>query len=475
MFLFSVSAMLIPLSARSQEDASSVRTYWLNLASKAWEFYAPGQALNTQTGLYAASLDWPYFTEWDVGTQLQALLDARALGLLPDDGQWGFDNRIVKLLDFLKIRELTNNNVPYLLYDSRSGKHYQDTPTFSIDEGNLYLALYKLSTVKPNLAQDINYIIKIRNNNTDIIPDPKTWLNSTDLYCYYIAHAFKTLQFEGWNDVPSSILGTIVSQPNITTYGIRLPSAHICSEPLIETIFEVNPQDSRFYWLASQIYQAHEARYKSTGHFTAFSEGNTGFGNPSYIYEFVVDTDGVAWKVVPQITPIAYTKVAFSFHAYFNTTYTQNMVDYFKNALPATTGGFQDGIDETGRIVYSHIDRTNKQIMSAARYVIENLSSANPSPTPTPLPSQTESATPAPSLTPPPSPTPVLLPTKLPNSSALPDTTPTSSLSTLTPLPQNTGGLSNELLYAATGVPIIMIVGVAILLLKRGKNTKTIK
>ena len=115
LFLLCVSAMLIPSSVRSNEDTSNVRTYWMNLASKAWEFYAPGQALNTQTGLYGASLDWPYFTEWDVGTQLQALLDARALGLLPDDGQWGFDNRVAKMLDFLKNRELTDNNVPYLL------------------------------------------------------------------------------------------------------------------------------------------------------------------------------------------------------------------------------------------------------------------------------------------------------------------------------------------------------------------------
>lgn len=410
LILVSISQLLMPVSNYIQDDTASNQAYWLSLAKKAWQFFEPGQALNTQTGLHSASLDWPYFTEWDLGTYIQTMLDARKLGILQDSGQWGFDNRIGKIIEFLKNRQLTNNNVPYLIYDSRTGEPYQDTPSFSIDEGKLYLALYKLSEIRPGLKQDITNIVKVRTNNTDLVPDPKSWLYSTDLYCYYIAHAFKAWQFEGWNDVPSSIMGTILSQPNITTYGVKLPSAHICSEPMLATTFEVNPQDARFDWLASQVYLAHEARYMATGHYTAFSEGNTGYGNPSYVYEFVVDNYGSTWRVEPRTTPIAFLKVAVGFHAIVNTEYSKNLVGYINKTLPASSGGFQEGVDENGRVVYSHIDRTNGLIISAARYVIDNFPEPAPSPTASPIADPTSTASPL-------SPTevPTVLPTSTPD------------------------------------------------------------
>jgi hypothetical protein len=251
--------------------------------------------------------------------------------------------------------------------------------------------------------------VKVRNNNTDLVLDPKSWLDTTDLYCYYIAHAFKAWQFEGWDDVPSSIIGTIVSQPNITTYGVKLPIAHICSEPLLATTFEVTPQDSRFDWLASQVYLAHEARYTTMGPYTAFSEGNTGYGNPSYVYEFVVDNDGSTWKVEPQTTPIAFFKVAVGFHAIFNTEYSKNLVGYITKTLPASSGGFQEGVDENGRVVYSHIDRTNGLIISAARYAIDNFPEAAPSPTPSLIADPTSTASPQ---------SPTEVPTVLPTSTS---------------------------------------------------------
>jgi hypothetical protein len=465
LFILLVSQTIIPTSIAA-DNPSIDRTYWLNLASRAWEFYAPRQSLDTQTGLYAASLDWPYFTEWDLGTQIQALLEAKALGLLPDTGQWGFINRTDKLIDWLKTRSLTDNNVPYALYDSRNGDPAKTDATFSIDEGNLYLALNELSTVRPELSQDINYIIKVRNNNAEIVPDPKTWLNSTDLYCYFIASAFKTLQFEGWADVPSSILGTIVSQQNVTTYGIKLPQAHICMEPLVESIFELNPKDVRFIWLANQVYQAHEARYNATGHYTAFSEGNTALSDPGYVYEYVVDTDGATWKVDPYTTPIAYIKVAVSFHAIFGTVYTKNLMDYINSKLPAITGAFQEGVDESGRYVYSRIDRTNKQIMSAARYVLEDLS--NPNPTPSPYQENPQETT-SPSQSTPAS------PSQSPDPISLPSITPTLSYSaSSTPKSQNSDGLWNELLIIGIGIFTVLIATVAVVRLKKKKKIKLV-
>jgi hypothetical protein len=372
------SPLYLHLGNNQIKEVRGSKMYWMALAENAWEYYQPGNGVNAQTGLHGAGLNYPYFTSWDLGTYIQAIVDARELGILQKNGTWGFDYRIEKVLNFLNTRNLTSDGLPYLTYDSRTGQPYGDTQTFSIDEGKLYMALYNLKLLRPDLAQEINYIVKMRNNNTALIPDPQSWLNITDFYCYYVASAFKDFGFEGWDNVPSSIINTIVSQQNVTAYGVELPTAHICNEPLLLTFFEVKPQDSKFTWLLNQVNLAQEARYNATGHYTAFSEGNTGLGDPTYVYEFVADYDGSTFYTQGAITPIAYLKVAVGFDVIFNTAYTNTLVDYILSALPASSNGYQEGVDENGRVVNVIIDRTNGIILSAARYAIENNSFSTP-------------------------------------------------------------------------------------------------
>ncbi len=410
LIVLSISQSFLPISKGDQTSTSNDQAYWLQLARIAWQYFQPGQGVNAQTGLHNAGLYWHYFTEWDLGTYIQAIIDAKELGILQDDGQWGFNYRIGKILDFLQTRELTNNSIPYLWYDSTTGKPWGDTPSFSIDEGKLYLALYNLKSLRPDLAPTIDYVVKVRNNNSDpnIVPDPKTWLESTDFYGYYVASAFKAFGFEGWDSVPSSILTHINSQPTVTTYGVELPKAHICSEPLLLTKFEINPQDAGFTWLLSQVYSASEARYEATGNYTAFSEGNTGLDDPGYIFELAVDNDGSTWKITPQpTTPIAFFKVAVSYQAIFNTGYANNMVEFLRGKLPVYYSGFPEGVVEDGsRVVTLNIDRTNGLIIAAARYAISNMFSSTPSPTPTSTPTPTPAATFSPSSSPSTSPSP---------------------------------------------------------------------
>jgi hypothetical protein len=376
--LLLASPFYLHLGNNQIKEIRGSKMYWMALAENAWEYYQPGKGVNAQTGLHGAGLNYPYFTSWDLGTYIQAIIDARKLGILQQDGQWGFDDRIDKILTFLNTRNLTTQGVPYLTYDSRTGQPYGNTPTFSIDEGKLYMALYNLKLLRPDLAQDIDYIVKVRNNNTALISDPEKSAGSTDFYVYYVASAFKAFGFEGWNNVPSSILNTIVSQQNVSAYGVQLPTAHISNEPLLLTFFDINPQDPKFTWLLSQVNLAQEARYNATGYYTAFSEGNTGLGDPTYVYEFTVDYDGSTFITKPAITPIAYLKVAVGFDVIFSTEYTNSMVDYLLRTLPASSNGYQEGVDENGRIVDVIIDRTNGLIMSAARYAIENNSFSTP-------------------------------------------------------------------------------------------------
>ncbi len=410
-----VSQLDLSVGQVGQQRTDADKAKWLQLARNAWQYFQAGIGVNVNTGLHSAGLNWPYFTAWDLGTYIQAIIEASKLGILQDGGSWGFNFRVDKILTFLKTRKLTNDGMPYLVYDSRTGEPSDFSPSFFVDEGKLTMALYNLKTFRPDLAQDIDYIVKVRPNNAQLIPDPKSLLNSTDIYIYYVALAYQAFGFEGWDVVPSSIIGTITSRPKVTSYGVELPSAHICNDPLLNTVFDVNPQDSRFSWLVSQVYLAQEARYNATGYYSAFSEGNTGLLDPSYAYEFVVDTDGSTWKVTPPVEPVNYFKVAISYDAIFNTEYTQNMVDYIMGKAPPSYLGFPEGVAEDGRTVNIFIDRTNELTIAAARYAIEN----TPAPTPTP--------TPSPSPTPTPTETPTPIPTDTPSSS--PSPTPSDSFS----------------------------------------------
>jgi hypothetical protein len=390
--------LLLPLS-NGTDDSSNEREYWINLAEKAWQFYQPGKGVNSQTGLHSAGIDWPYFTEWDLGTYVQALLDAKDLGLLQDSGDWGFNSRMNKIFNFLETRPLTRDNEPYLIYDSRNGKNEGDSPSFDIDEGKLYLALSHLKTIRPDLQQRIDSVVKTRQNNTsNIVPRPELYINANDAYCYYISFAFQAFGFDGWADAPQKIISHLAAQPKLNGYGVELPQGKVCNEPILLTVFDVGSQDSNFTWLESQVYLAQKARYDSTGHFTAFSEGNTGLSDPGYVYEFVAHPDGSTFKVVPQITPIAYLKVAVAFDAIYSNDYTRKMVDYITKALPVSSNGFQEGVAEDGRVVSNIIDRTNGLVISAARYAISKLSNPSPSPE-TPSPSVSLSSLPSASST----------------------------------------------------------------------------
>ena len=393
----------------TNQGAPNDRASWLALARSAWAYFQPGVGVNAQTGLEEAGVNWPYFTEWDLGTYVQAVMNAERLGLIQDNGSWGFNYRIGLILNFLETRQLASDGLPYSTYDW-NGQPYGNASTFFVDEGSLYMALYDLEVFRPDLAANVTSIIN-RSNNTALLPDPASLSGSTDFYIYYVATAFKDLGFSGYADVPSEILNTIVSQPRVSAYGVQLPIAHICCEPLLLTFFEANPQDSKYTWLLSQVNLAQEARYEATGNFTAFSEGNTGLNGPSYVYELVVDSNGRTFEVEPAITPIIYLKVAVAFDAIFNTTYTQTMVNYILGYLPASSSGFQEGVDENGRVVGSIIDRTNSLILAAAWYAISNMPNPSPSPSPTPVATPTPTAIPSPTSSPFLSPSPSASPT----------------------------------------------------------------
>ena len=42
------------------------KTYWMSLATDAWQYFQVGTSVDSATGLHSAALNYPYFTDWDL-------------------------------------------------------------------------------------------------------------------------------------------------------------------------------------------------------------------------------------------------------------------------------------------------------------------------------------------------------------------------------------------------------------------------
>ena len=56
-------------------------TVWLAVAANAWAYFQPGVGVDSTTGLPLT-----YFTDWDLGVYIQAVIDANKTGLIGTDG-----------------------------------------------------------------------------------------------------------------------------------------------------------------------------------------------------------------------------------------------------------------------------------------------------------------------------------------------------------------------------------------------------
>ena len=408
MFLLGIAQLFVP-TTDAQQSLVTDRAYWTGLVNNAWKYFQPGVGLDSTTGLQSASLGFPYLTDWDLGIYIQSIIAVNQLGILSASGTWGADARFTKVLAFLQTRQLTSSGVPYAWYHSDSGNPNGTEVQNAADTGQLLVALNNLKVFRPDLADQINTIVYNRTNYEPLEKAVDGLTNSKNLYDYYVASGFAGFWPSRFSTLATSILNNIVSAPTVSTYGVTLPSAKLTGEPLLLSVFNL-PANTKLNALADQVYAAHEARYTATGKYTAFSEGNTGLDNPSYVYEWVVKDDGSTWtiedvsQVKVNISPIIYYKIAIGLLAIHNTAFTQNMASYIASKLPTPTNGYSDGIDENGRVDTATIDKTNGMIIEAALYAINNLPNPTPSPTPiptvTPTTSQTPSSTPKPTSTP---------------------------------------------------------------------------
>lgn len=381
-----------PRPAGLIESNPNVNTpVWRTIAANAWQYFQPDIGVDRSTGLPKASLVFPYFSDWDLGVYIQAIIDANKTGLIGNDGDWGSNARIGKVLNFLETRELNNDSYPFWFYQSSDSKEYHSasdlatTAVDAIDTGRLFVALNNLRTFNTSLTDRINNIVlNGRSNYSVLVPNVKDEsMTSTSIYLYYIASGYASFWPNDLANAPTSILNNINNAQKtgtVTTYGVSLPNATISCEPLLCSVFELN-NDPKLMALAKQVYLAHEARYNATGKYVAFSEGNT---MSNFIYEWVVLPNGDTWKIMnagestyTNIEPIIFTKVAMSFLALYNTTFARNMTIYLEKAFPDLVNGYYSGAEYNADINNAHVilstdSNTNAMILGAARYAIKN-------------------------------------------------------------------------------------------------------
>ncbi|MCW4029686.1 MAG: DUF3131 domain-containing protein [Candidatus Bathyarchaeota archaeon] len=362
-------------------------TVWMAIAQYAWNFFQPGVGVS-QLGLpYSGGVDYPAFTDWDLGSYIQAVIAAEKIGLIGVDGAWGSSGRFEKVVTFLETRELNaTTNYPFWFYDATTGRNYREQSDLATslvdgaDAGRLLLALNNLKIYNSSLADRINYVVYTRSDYHALVQGMEQYSSSNGLYAYFIISGFACFWPQELGDVPSKILTNVFNSGNITTFGVELPKAPICNEPLLSSLFEINNADhERLLALTQQVILATEAFFAETGHYMAPSEGLT--TTRGWLYGWVVGPNGKPWTITNSnqntyydydvVTPCVYTKVGFSFLALANSTFTKNMCIWLENMTPDPLHGYYDGADWFQNSI-SHVSSNgNAIILDAALYALQ--------------------------------------------------------------------------------------------------------
>lgn len=367
------------------ESATVVNsTVWLAVANQAWKYFEPDMGVVAETGLPKAAVNWGYFTDWDLGVYIQAVLDAERLNLISKTGPWGADDRLSKVLVFLETRNLTSDGLPYWWYDSNTKDPWVDYSYSAQQNGNVADAGQLLVALKnyesyadTSVKTRIENVVLNRTNYKSVIPALSGEGGSNNIYGYYVVSGFACF----WpsishvaDEILTSVLAGTKTVVNKDGGNVTLPASKLSCEPLLSSIFDLQKADSRLVDLTHKVYLAHEEYYNISGAYRAFSEGPS--LSSVFAYEWVILPSGQTWVVLDEnnqpydINPIIYTKAAFSFLALYNTTYAKNMCSMLEANTPDPVDGYYDGCNSDFTAVPSLGSNTNGLILAAARYAV---------------------------------------------------------------------------------------------------------
>ena len=126
----SIPAPIIPLddSYKLIKNNNLTKETWKRVGEFAWAYFQPGSGVDSTTGLPGSGPWCPFFTDWDLGVYVQAVLDAQAIDLIGTGGTWGANDRLEKVVTFLENRELNaTTHYPYWFYQGNGANYAQES------------------------------------------------------------------------------------------------------------------------------------------------------------------------------------------------------------------------------------------------------------------------------------------------------------------------------------------------------------
>ena len=354
---------------------------WNTWAARAWNHFATADVgYNQITGLPCSGATDHCFGDRNLATYIFAVLDAERLSIIAQTESTG---RLDKIRDWLLTRQLSNG-LSYLRYDSDSGLPRAGSPESSVsDYGALLVSFFYWKTRRPEYGPAVYAVIARENSGIARLASTQSyWDVAPGIYRWYAAQGFRLFGYWSYAPVQDAMtrLNQMMDQPGdqgTSTFGVYLPLEYVTSEPLLLATLTLPTEITNMtgiYGLAMKSYLAQENRYKSLGTWTAWSEGNTGQASPDdYVYQWIMTTKG-SWQIsrtdgkASPITPIAFVKVAFGFHALYGTKYSKDLINYLASFLSDHSRGLPEGVNEGGTLVTPRSDRTQMIVLAAARY-----------------------------------------------------------------------------------------------------------
>jgi len=342
--------------------------------------------VNSTTGLDQGTLAWPCATDWSEASYIYAIIFARKLNLIVDNGAWQYNDRISKILNFLSTRRLTSNGTAYWAYNwdptINNGICLTNGQlTTGSDSGRFLGALNAVRVFSPSYGSQVNSIFMRSKTVYNYFSTSNFGGTPYLYYAYFVAQGYAAFGYD-----ESAIFNALDSYSGSTfsVYGQNLPEVRATGEPLNLAILE-GSASSVLFDFANRVYLAQFGRWSASGNLTAWSEGVYVPG-VNYAYEWVLDTIPVPQAFVMRAAnqtvldnaakypPFAYTKVAFSYLAiYGENAYTLALVGAVKGL--ASSNGFGEAVLENGVSAASlfssspnsfYSDKTNEQVLASA-------------------------------------------------------------------------------------------------------------
>ena len=186
----SIPPPIIPLddSYKLIKNNNLTKETWKRVGEFAWAYFQPGSGVDSNTGLPGSGPWCPFFTDWDLGVYVQAVLDAQAIDLIGTGGTWGANDRLEKVVTFLENRELNaTTHYPYWFYQGNGANYASESDKATelvnvADTGRLFVALNNTRTYAakndPTLVTRINNVVYNtygnRSNYAALVPSIKS-------------------------------------------------------------------------------------------------------------------------------------------------------------------------------------------------------------------------------------------------------------------------------------------------------------